>query len=83
MLLAHLRGGCMAPVGALGQLRNRHLSLSAVVLSADGRQRLIAQRATATKNRDDAELLGRQVADDLLAQGAAELIQSTRTGLPA
>jgi hydroxymethylbilane synthase len=78
-LLGQLRGGCMAPVGALGQLQDDRLSLTAVVLSADGRQRLVAQSSVAAKNQNDAEQLGRRVAEDLLAQGAAELIQSSRS----
>jgi hydroxymethylbilane synthase len=41
-LLAHLRGGCMAPVGALGLVEAGRLTLQAVVLSPDGRQRLTA-----------------------------------------
>jgi hydroxymethylbilane synthase len=74
-LLEHLRGGCMAPIGALGQAQASTLSLSAVVLSGDG-----AQRVTATKvgSPSEAESLGIQVADVLLAQGAAELIASSR-----
>jgi hydroxymethylbilane synthase len=79
-LLAHLRGGCMAPVGAIGQLLDGRLHLSAVVLSADGSRRLAAQNSVASADRNAAEQLGRQVADDLLQQGAAELIHDSRSG---
>jgi hydroxymethylbilane synthase len=82
-LLAHLRGGCMAPVGALGQHQGNRLSLSAVVLSPDGKQRLVAQSSIASMRPDDAERLGRSVADELLEQGAAELIQASRSGSSA
>jgi hydroxymethylbilane synthase len=75
-LLARLRGGCLAPIGALGQNLNGVLRLVAVVLSADGRERLIASEAAAP---DDAIELGRHVAENLLAQGAAELIAASRT----
>jgi hydroxymethylbilane synthase len=78
-LLAQLRGGCMAPVGAIGQFCDRALRLSAVVLSADGRRRLAAQSSVAPGNWNDAEQLGWQVADDLLRQGAAELIHTSRS----
>jgi hydroxymethylbilane synthase len=82
-LLSHLRGGCMAPVGALGQFRGDELQLSAVVLSADGLRRAAAQSSLASKNQNDAEQLGRCVAENLLSQGAAELIHSSRSGRSA
>jgi hydroxymethylbilane synthase len=73
-LLEHLRGGCMAPVGALGGLVKGELHLSAVVLSADGARRLIASEVGSPS---DAASLGVRVADALLA---AELIASSRNG---
>jgi hydroxymethylbilane synthase len=76
-LLEHLRGGCMAPIGALGRSSKSELSLSAVVLSADGTRRLAASDVGSPS---EAELLGVRVADVLLAQGAAELIASSRNG---
>ena len=76
-LLQHLRGGCMAPIGALGRVAQSELRLSAVVLSADGRQRLVASEVGSPS---EAESLGVQVADALLAQGAAELIAASRNG---
>lgn len=74
-LLYALRGGCMAPVGAWGRAEDGQLQLSAVVLSPNGRQKL--ERA-ASADPADAEQLGRQVAEQLLAQGAAELIRQSR-----
>jgi hydroxymethylbilane synthase len=76
-LLEHLRGGCMAPIGALGQVQASSLSLSAVVLSADGTRRLTASEVGSP---GEAESLGIRVADVLLAQGAAELIALSRNG---
>ena len=76
-LLEHLRGGCMAPVGALARLRENRLELQAVVLSVDGTQRLIASGST---NIDQAVLLGRQVAQWLIDDGAADLIAASRLG---
>jgi hydroxymethylbilane synthase len=74
-LLAHLRGGCLAPIGALAQIGSGRLQLSAVVLSRDGSQRLAASDAAPPV---DAEELGRKVAESLLALGAAELIAESR-----
>jgi hydroxymethylbilane synthase len=74
-LLEHLRGGCMAPVGALARYREDRLELQAVVLSVDGKQRLIASGSTSL---DQAALLGQQVAQWLIDDGAAGLIAASR-----
>jgi hydroxymethylbilane synthase len=70
-LLAHLRAGCHAPVGAATRIEGAALVLEGVVLSPDGRQRVIAEGRDSTAN---AEALGRAVAERLLQQGAAGLI---------
>lgn len=75
-LLAHLRGGCLAPIGALAQNQNGFIRLVAAVLSPDGAQRLTASEAAST---EDAASLGQHVAQTLLDQGAAELIAASRT----
>ncbi|HET6884399.1 MAG TPA: hydroxymethylbilane synthase [Pirellulales bacterium] len=74
-LLAALRGGCLAPVGAKGDVIAGQLRLRGVVLSGDGSVRLAAEQ---TGLSFEAHALGRQVAHDLLAQGAAELIAASR-----
>ena len=77
VLLHELRGGCLAPVGALGFIQDAtsQLSLEAAVLSSDGRRRLFAQSAA---DANMVEALGRQVAQSLLDQGAAELLAASR-----
>jgi hydroxymethylbilane synthase len=72
-LLAELRAGCHAPVGVWTETTGGNLRLEAVVLSRDGRTRLIAD---ATGSAADPEQLGRHVAEQLRSQGADELIQS-------
>jgi hydroxymethylbilane synthase len=74
-LLAHLRGGCMAPVGAWGRIDSGVLRLAAVVLSADGRERLDASDSSEPNNAAE---LGQRLAEQLLAQGAGELIAAAR-----
>ncbi len=75
-LLATLRGGCLAPVGAWGRIEaDGQLHLTAAVLSRDGRRRV---DATGAAEAAAAEVLGRHVAEDLLAQGAADLIATAR-----
>lgn len=72
-LLAKLCAGCLAPVGAYGHIaEDGSLVLSASVLSFDGKRKLIAQ---ATGALQESAAIGCRVANDLVAQGAAELIQ--------
>jgi hydroxymethylbilane synthase len=75
-MLAALRAGCLAPVGAWGRCELDRLTLDGVVLSLDGRERLIA---SACGSPEQAESVGRQVAESLLAQGASQLIAAART----
>lgn len=74
-LLAALRAGCLAPVGAWGRLEEDGASvlLDAVVLDPPGRQRLTA---TARGPIAEAAKVGQSAAETLLAQGAAELISA-------
>ena len=76
-LLRALRGGCMAPVGALAEVENDRLTLTATVLSRDGDQRLDAH--SECDLADDPAALGESVAADLLDQGAAALISDARS----
>jgi hydroxymethylbilane synthase len=76
-LLAELRAGCLAPVGALARVENDRLVLEAVVLRLDGQRRLAASGSTMFP---DAIALGQQVAQELLAQGAADLIAASHAG---
>ncbi|QDU95415.1 hydroxymethylbilane synthase [Lignipirellula cremea] len=75
-LLAALRGGCLAPVGAYAQVADGQVSLQACVLSGDGSQRVAA---AAVGPAEQAALIGEQVAGELLSQGAAALIASARS----
>jgi hydroxymethylbilane synthase len=74
-LLAALRAGCLAPVGAWGRLEGDLLVLDAVVAEPDGQRMLrTSQRGTV----EDADALGKRAAADLLAQGADAIIAKTR-----
>jgi hydroxymethylbilane synthase len=76
-MLSALQGGCLAPIAAWGRIESdNRLHLSANVLSLDG------SRCLATEllgNTADAEIIGQQVAERLLAAGAADLIAQART----
>lgn len=74
-MLAELRGGCLAPVGAWGRIEAGQLRLDGIVLSVDGRQRLMASAVGAST---DAEKIGKDVARELIDQGAAQLITAAR-----
>lgn len=74
-LLAELRGGCLAPVGAWGRKDGDELLLDAVVLSNDGKVRLHAEGASSPA---DASSLGRRVAQILRQQGSDDLIAASR-----
>jgi hydroxymethylbilane synthase len=71
-MLALLHAGCSAPVGAWGRVEHGGLALDGVVITLDG-QRVL--RASATDSVQNAVQLGQRVAEDLLKQGAQEIIQ--------
>jgi len=75
VLLADLEAGCSAPVGALAEIADgdagEELWLRGVVLSADG---AVAIRRSGTGAPGEAAELGRALAAEMLAEGAAELL---------
>lgn len=81
-LLGALRAGCHAPVGVDCDITDNQLRLTGLVLSPDGTQRVQASRevtlSAAPANWSallaEADRLGTQTADALIAQGARELI---------
>jgi hydroxymethylbilane synthase len=77
-LLRHLQGGCQVPMGAVARLNDNELRLSATVCALDGSRQLKASGHSAPELQR-AVLLGVQVADQLFAQGAAELIAAQRS----
>lgn len=74
-LLATLRGGCLAPIGAWGRVADNRLQLDAVVLDPDGVNRLATRQ---TGSPEEAEDVGRRAANELLEQGAGQLIAASR-----
>ena len=76
-MLSLLHGGCSAPVGAWGRVEDDQLVLDGLVASLDGTQVL---KATASGKPSAAAQVGQQVADELLAQGAAAIVAAARAG---
>ena len=76
-VLATLEGGCAAPVGVLAEVvegeHDEELWVRAVALSPDG---TLAVRMSATGDPADAAGVGRRLASDMLAEGAAQLTES-------
>jgi hydroxymethylbilane synthase len=70
-MLAGLGGGCQLPVGAYALVRDAELTVMGVVVSLD---RPVLIRSQTTGQARDAEELGRWVADDLLWQGAEDML---------
>jgi hydroxymethylbilane synthase len=68
--LARLGASCNTPLAAHARLEGATLRLHAVVAGEDGRPLL---RVSATASADEAERLGRDLAELLLARGAAEI----------
>lgn len=72
-LLSTLRAGCHAPLGAFSEVDDDRLTLSGVVLSLDGQERVAAEVS------GDLELgsaLGEQLAELLKEQGADSLLKT-------
>ncbi|KZZ60074.1 MAG: hydroxymethylbilane synthase [Oleiphilaceae bacterium] len=70
---SRLEGGCQVPIAAFAELENDSISLRGLVSAIDGSETL---RATGSTQADveSAEALGKEVAEDLLAQGAQALL---------
>ena len=66
-----LEGGCQVPIAGYALLEDDQLWLRGLVASEDGSRVL---RAEARAPRDQADALGRRVAEDLLAQGAEQIL---------
>ncbi len=74
-LLSALRGGCNVPVGGHAVVSEDDLTLRARVLSLDGATIVEGSR---TGKCEDAVEIGKQLADELIRGGAAELIEAAR-----
>jgi hydroxymethylbilane synthase len=74
-MLAALHGGCMAPIAAWARIESGQLHLSGRVHDPAGTRRLETELYAAV---EEAVSLGQRVAQNLLNQGAAELIAECR-----
>jgi hydroxymethylbilane synthase len=76
-LLRRLEGGCQVPLGALATVQGGDLSLTACICALDGARQLTARGQTPAVDAA-AEALGIRIAEELLARGAADLMEKER-----
>ncbi len=69
----HLQGGCQVPIGGYAVLQQGQLDLRALVGDLDGSRIIRAEGKSPVEN---AEALGVQIAEQLLAQGADKILQA-------
>jgi hydroxymethylbilane synthase len=74
-VLAALESGCLVPMGVWARVERHELVVEACVLAADGSEALRVQRAG---RPNDAEGVGREVAEALRGRGAERLLRAAR-----
>jgi hydroxymethylbilane synthase len=70
--LKGLGGGCLVPIAAYATIESEVMTLNGLVASPDGSEIVRAQQSGPS---GDAALLGQQLADELLARGAARILR--------
>lgn len=68
-----LAGSCTVPLGAYAVCEHDQIRIRGFVASVDGKQMLVE---TATGSRNNAEALGKQLADQLVAHGADKILSA-------
>jgi hydroxymethylbilane synthase len=70
---ARLNGGCQVPIAGFAQLHDGQIAMRGLVGNPDGS---VLYRAERTGGLDQGEVIGRLIAEDLLAQGADKILQA-------
>lgn len=70
--LLRLEGGCQVPIAGFCTVESDQLTLTGLVASVDGKEVI---RKTKSGPADQPELLGRTLAEELLAMGAKDILQ--------
>jgi len=68
-----LQGGCQVPIGGFATIEKGMLNLRGLVGSPDGD---VILKADAKDKKENFEIIGTRVADDLLAQGAGKILEN-------
>ncbi len=74
-LVLQLEGGCRVPIGAVGQANGNDLSLFGCIFSLNERKKI---SASAKGTLAEAEILGANVGEDLIRQGAKDFEKEWR-----
>jgi len=72
-LNARLQGSCQVPIAGFAELDGEQLWLRGLVGTPDGTRIIQAER---TGRTNEAEALGRELGEDMLARGAADILQA-------
>jgi hydroxymethylbilane synthase len=75
--LRRLGGGCQVPIAAYGEVEGGRLHVRGLVARLDGSYIFRAEA-----EGDDPETVGEQLAEELLAQGAEEVLEEIYAGMP-
>ncbi|MCD2450965.1 hydroxymethylbilane synthase [Methylicorpusculum oleiharenae] len=67
-----LNGGCQVPIAGFAELAGNHLTMRGLVGSPDG---TVLYRAERSGSAEEAEAIGKAIAEDLLANGADEILR--------
>ncbi len=70
---ARLNGGCQVPIAGFAQLLDGQIVMRGLVGNPDGS---VLYRSQRSGGLDQGEVIGRWIAEDLLAQGADEILQA-------
>ena len=68
-----LNGGCQVPIAGFAQIKESQLMMDGLVGSPNGS---VLYRSSSAGPLEEAESIGRTVADDLLAQGADKILEA-------
>ncbi len=69
---ARLNGGCQVPIAGYAELKDGQIYMRGLVGSPDGR---LIYQSESCGSANEAEQIGRRIAEDLLAQGADRILQ--------
>ncbi len=69
----YLHGGCQVPIAGYATLKGETLTLRGLVASLDGKQLITTEQS---EHVNKAEMLGQNVAKDLLSKGAGPLLEA-------
>jgi len=70
--LTRLEGGCQVPIGAFAEVSGSQFTLAGLVASVDGENMV---KREVTGNSEDAESIGRALAEEILGLGGKEILE--------